>query len=699
MRSAFIYIYITLFSFLSAFGTEKISYEDACKEYWKDNKDVTEVPQKWEDESAVVLYRYTYNSYEKVSMEREIEHKNVYRERIKLIDKSAVSKYSEFEFDPLVKTAYTYKNIFGVKIIKPSGKVEIISLDQAIDIKENDKVVKKKIAIPNLNVGDIIDYFYVEVEEMSTTAKSKIFTPVYYSLIDEHPILNQKIEFKVLRRCYINIKSLNGAPEITTIPTTNEEYDSYAVIDKDREKEKATNWIFKYRQSPTIKFQIAFARSGQSVNSEFFPGTQGRIKKTVYKKEIVELIDENLDRIEDYRIIKFFEEEPNNNLKGQDFIAKVNEVCKIRMRMHKRRYSNGRNLSGDFRSINYISTFLKSQKIKHNIIIAPRKHLSSLDDIIMVNDVFFFLKVILDNKTYFIYPPSPFTNQNEINPEVEGVEAYELKLYPTKESTLNKITLPTIDAKENTSTLVSRVYIDKEDEYKVSVSNIATYNYVQKFMKHSIYPYNLSEIKESTNYVISNYISETYGSAYSNYLLTQPNYYRISWRGIINHSVNRYDDAIEYFDYNVTESGVSLLRPTMVVDTYLKLKNYVYKVGDNYVLDAGRLLGSQVKIDEDNLEREKDIYSDAARTYNNSVYIDIPKGYTVKGLDQLNKEVDNICGTFSCSAKVENNQLIITSKKVYKSSYEPAANWDKLLEMLDLAWETTQAKVLLKKEN
>ena len=701
MRTAFLYI-ITICSLVSTSFAEVTPYDQACEEYWKEHKETTTVPEKWADETAVVLYRYSYNSYEKVSMSSEISHKHIYRQRIKLIDKSAISKYSEFKYDPIVYSSGVYKNIFGVKIIKPSGKEEVINLEEAVDIKDGDKVIKKKIAIPNLNKGDIIDFFFVTIEEVPTSAKFKLFSPVYYSLSDEMPILTQKIEFKVLRKCYINFKSINGAPTIKAIPSVSEDYDSYAIIDKDREKSKDNKWIFKYRQLPTIKFQIAYSKNDNKIDSRFFPGEPGVVKKTVSEQEILTLLNENLHPHEDARINEFFNKKPNDQLEGEELIAKINEFYKVRMGMNNcRKYDYSENLSSDFQAINYISTFLKSKNIAYDIVIAPRKHLSSIQDVIMVNDLLFFLKVNLKNKAYFIYPPSSFSNFGEINPEVEGVEAFVMKPSTIKGTSLKKITLPSISAEENISTVISRTSIDRDDNYKLSLFNVSTYNYVQKLYNQNIYPYSGNELSESTTLGYYSYGTYYTGSSSENMykypLVTQPSFTNITWRGIINDARQRYQDNLEDYDYNVTESGVSLLRPNLVIDSYCKLKNYVYKIGDDYLLDAGKLIGSQVKVAEDNLDRKKDIYSVSARSYYNTIYINIPEGYVVKGLDKLNKSIDNVCGTFTSSAELVNNQIVIKSKKVYKNSFEPVENWNELLKMLDMAWETSQVKILLKK--
>lgn len=85
------------------------------------------------------------------------------------------------------------------------------------------------------------------------------------------------------------------------------------------------------------------------------------------------------------------------------------------------------------------------------------------------------------------------------------------------------------------------------------------------------------------------------------------------------------------------------------------------------------------------------------RSFNYQITLNIPDGYTVAGLDKLNKSVDNETGAFISTAKLEGNQLIIKTSKQYKNYYEPNSNWNKMILFLDEANQFTNEKILLKK--
>ena len=47
----------------------------------------------------------------------------------------------------------------GVRIIKPDGKVTEINADDVVLVQDEKSQKKAKVAIPNLEPGDILDYF------------------------------------------------------------------------------------------------------------------------------------------------------------------------------------------------------------------------------------------------------------------------------------------------------------------------------------------------------------------------------------------------------------------------------------------------------------------------------------------------------------------------------------------------------------
>ena len=123
------------------------------------------------------------------------------------------------------------------------------------------------------------------------------------------------------------------------------------------------------------------------------------------------------------------------------------------------------------------------------------------------------------------------------------------------------------------------------------------------------------------------------------------------------------------------------------------------KAGNNYLLAVGKLVGSQVKAEGKDRERTTDIFTPYPRTYEYTVMITLPEGYTpdAESLEQLRVNASNDCGRFVSEATMYSNTLKLTVNKCFERSYEPVANWGKLLEIIDAGNEFSEKVVVLRK--
>jgi hypothetical protein len=86
-----------------------------------------------------------------------------------------------------------------------------------------------------------------------------------------------------------------------------------------------------------------------------------------------------------------------------------------------------------------------------------------------------------------------------------------------------------------------------------------------------------------------------------------------------------------------------------------------------------------------------------ARTFDYTFNITIPEGYTGKGIEILNKNVTNEFASFVSTASQKGNTITITAKRTFNNAFEPAANWQKLLEVMDACSDFTTQKILFEK--
>ena len=79
--------------------------------------------------------------------------------------------------------------------------------------------------------------------------------------------------------------------------------------------------------------------------------------------------------------------------------------------------------------------------------------------------------------------------------------------------------------------------------------------------------------------------------------------------------------------------------------------------------------------------------------------IALPEGYKVSedALNQLRKNVTNECGSIVSKASAENGKLLINVVRTYNHKHEPAANWDKLLQIIDATNAFTTIQTVIRR--
>jgi hypothetical protein len=127
------------------------------------------------------------------------------------------------------------------------------------------------------------------------------------------------------------------------------------------------------------------------------------------------------------------------------------------------------------------------------------------------------------------------------------------------------------------------------------------------------------------------------------------------------------------------------------------MENFVKKAGNNYIVEVGKLVGTYQKTDEKERIRTVDIYMPCARTLSWNISINIPKGYNVKGVGELNKSLNNNTGSLECIASVDGGAVKIKVTRIYTNNFEKVEAWPKLLELMDAFYNFSTQKILLEK--
>jgi len=699
--------------------------EEAKQFFWgaEDKyKTANTIPDKWKNESAVIIYKnenYDFHKYGK-----RVTYKTAIRKRIKLLDNAAVKEFSEFSFVKRFNTnkgRYTWKkkgdNVVGVKIIKPSGDEVIIDVNKDAVEEEGET----KVAIPNLEVGDIIDYFFYKVEPFKSTTPFT-FKAVETTLAEEYPIVDFKLYFETENDFFVNFKSFNGAPELEQIPTDKNNFRRYKLESSNIEKKDRVRWTFPLLELPCYKFQVYFARRASYEDDllGFLSDKERDIKTEVSRDEVLDLYQQRfsskakINDIKDFLKDKTFSSEEEKVKAAyyymrhhyltrfiEAYIVKQAEIVYYPYSYYETKAISIQNKK---RFIRYFAAFLKRQKIGYDIVIAKKKYDGSIDDLLIEDNVNLVLKV-KTNTPIYLDLFGPHTSINEFSPLLEGTKVYLLETEKGKIESISEETLPLSTCEDNMSN--KSITLELDDSF--SEINIKSLNEYKGHLKTDV---------QYDKMIYSDYVHEDYKKYETTQFidLVKKKKTKAKYSKEIDALIKKYKERIkeslvksakqelsvskiENYDYNIKSTGrYDFDSYFSYQESYTIKDQFIKKAGPNYILEIGKFIGGQIELKEDQKNRDENINMAYARTFNYDINLKIPEGYTVNGLDKLNKSVENATGTFVSSATIEGENLVVKTKKEYKSAFVPSKNWELMVDFLNEAHQFTNEKILLKKK-
>jgi hypothetical protein len=718
---------------------EKDADQKISKEIWAWNDaaySAINAPDKWKDESAVILaktVKYEYNeakrggNYLIFSSKGKIYERIAMRKRIKLQDKAAVTNYSEFSFYDDNNSGYwKEKSVvqIGIRVTKPDGKMKEVPIDEAVIMEVKTKYLKaekRKIAIADLEVGDVIDYFYnvMNTIEDEKGVTSHLFSPIYYVLQEEYPIVKQNLEIRVMNQCAVTFKSVNGAKDLKETILDDEEA-VYSLTDADRDKMKESVWVYRYRVLPLVKFKAGYHRKDSERREIFASKAWGKKNKDARRQPgydndyIMDMMSKfeaepekegmyyMLEPKKDTRKMSFVDIyewlRHDAFMTGISYTETGNQIVPAKETLEAILIGGKRAKIGYSESelITILMKIVMTKGVDHDLLFIPNRNISSLSDIVLTDEVSYGLRIVDKGKETYIFPCSKNSNFAEIPEELQGTEAYAVRITDAhKDRKLEKITIPMMAHTDNT--LVHNINVTINDT-KVQLNRQTTvkgllredYNGVAvtlydridadklKFKPAKPPKLNQQKVKqerEDQNRQRQEALKKNIETEIDNIKVLSLDKFQLEQLGIWNNA------AELKFSESYTVEGV------------------VKKVGGNYAIEAGKLIGSQVALDKESIdERKTDIFFPFARSFSENITITIPEGYEVQGLDKFTMNVENETGGFVSSGKLEGNKIIISAYKYYKRNGEPLSNWSKVVAYAEAAYTFSQLKLLLKKK-
>lgn len=693
-------------------ASDKKFFKKAAERVWNTRNELfdtsVEIPDSiTQGVSAVVLADYNcvdadYENYTGSSSKTKRTHWT--RRMVKLLDSKAVEDFTEFEFgerERLNAEFYTFggsDNAFGARIHKPDGQTIDVDMSQAVEIKEGKKdrekdVASRKIAIPGLEPGDILEYFdYTEewIEEHDLPALD--FTPV-----DKYPVIAYLLEGEFEPKLTVEYRAYNGLPSPQRGKTDKGNNGlfltlSYVNVVKDRHDLRPN------RQIPFLRINTL----NNTSKYRFYPQTKraGGLYEhistgTIYRDILYVVGASDYDLPLPGKIAGLVK----NYQKTHPEASRHELIDAAWMAAVYLNLTDKRNTVSDYWLALMFCDALKKLDLSDGSDSGIGFINSRLDvptDMIMNWRQPDYGAIVGDS----IYLPWTLRHflPGEMPAEYQGEKggAY---IGDRKELTTRTepsiITTPTSRSAQNKFASKTRIEFDPDNNTaegsaeftiiganKDVVGNIIDFNDWAKAVEEYL------GIPENKRYKDNKYDAVERGKELDELALSLA-------KGMIGKSVTAASDL------TVQQAGVVPGAPELKFDMKFSTEGCVADAGNDLLLNVGSFAGNNIRYDADERQRQLDAYQSAPRQYTYTITFAIPEGYEADAasLEALKMNVNNKLGAFFASAKQEENgDVTINVLERYNAYVIPADKWDQYLQISDAAAAFNDASLLLKKK-
>ncbi|MDL2303423.1 DUF3857 domain-containing protein, partial [Dysgonomonas sp. OttesenSCG-928-D17] len=389
------------------------------------------VPVEFKNESAVILAmhnqllatgksRFRIKVTLAMKINKELLYTNTFRKMVKINDKAALDKFSEISYKEEAEASGSmitskFKTIVGVRIIKPDGIIKEVNVDEAVSVTEGkkDKEDHKKLAISDLQVGDILDYFV----QREGHADTENIPPIDFVFANEYPMMSYSVHCEIGNKLTTEYRCVNGAPDFTVSTNDNEDI----VLDvqkKDISKmEGMERWTSPYREFPMIRMAVLNNRSKEiwKPKSARKNGLHKDVPSaTIFEDAGSQILDNYIgfymgmkeaskkiaDQTKNYK-----KENPSHT--KEELAEFVYDAVQYNLFKEAPYYLTPSNF------VNTVNYYLKQNKIDYKAGMVTSKYSARKNEVVNMDDITY-LTVVNDNKQIFTFDPI-FTIAGEVD--------------------------------------------------------------------------------------------------------------------------------------------------------------------------------------------------------------------------------------------------------------------------------------------
>ncbi len=669
-------------------------------------------PEHLKHHSAVVLAAYSELSIDQHrkadamqlifgwQLANMVTANNYLRQLVAINDEAARKNYSEFDFATTQK-GWNYgwrekrQTVVGVRVIKPSGEVREVSTDDYVSVNEGrrDRQQRQKLAVPDLQVGDLIDFFVYTIEDL----QERNVAPYEFAFMSDIPMLSYQVHCVIDHDMCTQYRTLNGAPDFRS--TTDEQQNVVLDVEvSNMEQTEPRMWYNSAEQTPRILLYI----TGKKLKGQWAPPST-RQKGLQANPPFSAIVDDDVESRKGVRTSGLL----SSGFTGKDrktWQQFCRDVASMELTAEERvarlytglyyllRFSNsGQMDAGTYCSL--LKEALQQQGITALDLYTTSSQMEPIDQLISYRNTTWGLYV--GNIDRVLLPPS-----NNDMPPFAIVSDYQGRTAILENGDGTIITLPKSTQEENRSHFTLHATID---DTRLSISRQAVMEGAER-ERLSLNLYTPVQLMEDAfGYLgIERHLADLLGKKYADELDEITRQMSEKQKELFTMEACSYHqtEATLLDDYGVDNIGFRQDSAALVYHTSYTVDGLVKRAGPNIVLSIGQLIPSQLKMEGADRERTADIHYGLPA--NESVYdvtIALPQGYVADStsLASLNTEVNNSCGAFSAHATTNGSELKLTAVKSYHHTQEPAEKWSEILQFIDAASAFTAAQVVLRR--
>jgi len=150
--------------------------------------------------------------------------------------------------------------------------------------------------------------------------------------------------------------------------------------------------------------------------------------------------------------------------------------------------------------------------------------------------------------------------------------------------------------------------------------------------------------------------------------------------------------------FNNDDPALFGIKPLELIYTF-NTNDLVKKAGNKYLFNMGRLIGRQIEMYEEK-ERNLPIAERHHRTYDRLIEIEIPEGYQITNLEDINIENtifedEEAIMHFKSYYSLEGNTLKVIADEFYQKNYVPVEEYENYRKVINSAADFNEITLIL----